>query len=211
MEYRVEFTPQAREDLDRIYRWAADNAPYRGPLWFERFEITILSLRVSPERCMIVPKLHSASKCPAVSLRKTAASLRCLFRYLRRRCADTACSAWGARQARRGAYLTHSSPELTRISKLLNSPRHQLKHLSPPRPHRSEIPSIHRQNPLHSHPLRRRNHRSVRQLPIPILHQQLSHLRRILQQNPVQIEILNFTEKDTEFRTRHPQIVVERR
>jgi len=59
MAYQVEFTPRAISDLDEIYRWVTANAPYGGPLWFDRFEGTILSLRGSPERCPAVSSLST--------------------------------------------------------------------------------------------------------------------------------------------------------
>jgi plasmid stabilization system protein ParE len=59
MAYRVEFTPRAERDLDELYRWVTENAPFRGPRWFERFEGTILSLAAFPERCPAVESLSS--------------------------------------------------------------------------------------------------------------------------------------------------------
>ena len=59
MAYRVEFTPKVEGDLDELYSWVAQNAPYRGPLWFDRFEATILSLRNFPERCPVVEGLST--------------------------------------------------------------------------------------------------------------------------------------------------------
>ena len=61
MVYRVEFTPKAKRDLDELYRWIAETAQYRGGLWFERFEATILSLATFPERCPAVPHLSKGN------------------------------------------------------------------------------------------------------------------------------------------------------
>jgi len=60
MAFRVEFTPRARTDLDELYNWVSENAPYRGPLWFDRFEATILSLKTFPERCSAVESLSTS-------------------------------------------------------------------------------------------------------------------------------------------------------
>src|SRR5262245_29257882 len=57
MVYRVEFTPRAASDLDELYKWVTTSGPYRGPVWFDRFEESILSLRNSPERCPVVESL----------------------------------------------------------------------------------------------------------------------------------------------------------
>lgn len=62
MAYRVNFTPRAEKDLDRIYATVIREAPYRGPRWFDRFERAILSLSNSPERCTIIPKLSTAER-----------------------------------------------------------------------------------------------------------------------------------------------------
>jgi plasmid stabilization system protein ParE len=62
MAYRVNLTPRAKDDLDRIYATVIREAPYRGPEWFDRFEQSILSLSNLPERCTIVPKLSTAER-----------------------------------------------------------------------------------------------------------------------------------------------------
>ena len=62
MAYRVELTPLAQEDLKRIYATVVREAPYRGPVWFDRFERAILSLSNFPERCMIVPSLSTSEQ-----------------------------------------------------------------------------------------------------------------------------------------------------
>ncbi len=59
MEYRVELTSRASKDLEEIYAWVVANAPLRGPLWFNRFEQSILSLRIFPERCPLEPSLST--------------------------------------------------------------------------------------------------------------------------------------------------------
>ncbi len=59
MAYHVEFTPRAVVDLDELYQWVKANAPYRGPLWFDRFEGAILSLGNFPGRCPAVSSLST--------------------------------------------------------------------------------------------------------------------------------------------------------
>lgn len=59
MEFRVEVTPRAQQDLDTIYAWVVSSAPVVGLRWFERFENSIASLSTFPGRCPIVPKLSS--------------------------------------------------------------------------------------------------------------------------------------------------------
>jgi plasmid stabilization system protein ParE len=62
MVYRVELTPRAQQDLGKIYAAVTREAPFRGSLWFDRFEQSILSLSQSPERCMVVAKLCTAKR-----------------------------------------------------------------------------------------------------------------------------------------------------
>jgi plasmid stabilization system protein ParE len=62
MAYRVEFTPRAISDLDKLYEWAVRSAPVQGPLWYERLERAILSLERFPERCPVVEVLSTARR-----------------------------------------------------------------------------------------------------------------------------------------------------
>ena len=62
MVYRVDITPRAQQDLNKIYETVSRAAPYRGPLWFARFEQSILSLSNYPERCVVVLKLSTANR-----------------------------------------------------------------------------------------------------------------------------------------------------
>ena len=66
MEFRVDFTPRAQQDLDKIYDWVVGNAPITGQRWFDRFENSILSLSNFPKRCPVEPKLSS----PRQTIRK---------------------------------------------------------------------------------------------------------------------------------------------
>jgi plasmid stabilization system protein ParE len=59
MAFRVELTPRARQDLDRIYDGVIREAPVAGVPWVERFERSILALSNFPERCTVEPKLSS--------------------------------------------------------------------------------------------------------------------------------------------------------
>ena len=59
MEFRVDVTPRAQRDLDRIYGWVVSSAPIAGQRWFERFENSILSLSNFPKRYPAEPKLSS--------------------------------------------------------------------------------------------------------------------------------------------------------
>src|ERR1035438_5717296 len=62
MEYLVEITPRAQSDLDEIYDHVVRAAPYRGPLWFDRFERAIQSLAGLPERYPVLPKLSTPNR-----------------------------------------------------------------------------------------------------------------------------------------------------
>jgi plasmid stabilization system protein ParE len=59
MAYLVEITPRADNDLDRIYHRVVRAAPYRGPIWFDRFERAIQSLSEFPERYQVVANLST--------------------------------------------------------------------------------------------------------------------------------------------------------
>lgn len=62
MAFRVEITPRAREDLDKIYMKVTAEAPSQGARWFLRLEQAILSLSDESERCMVEPKLSSSKR-----------------------------------------------------------------------------------------------------------------------------------------------------
>ena len=62
MAFRVEITDRAQRDLDAIYARVVREAPYDGPLWFTRFEESILSLAEFPERWPLEPKLSTSSR-----------------------------------------------------------------------------------------------------------------------------------------------------
>jgi len=55
MAYRVELTPRAQGDLDKLFSWMVAISPNYGPLWFDRLERAILSLSSLPQRCVPVP------------------------------------------------------------------------------------------------------------------------------------------------------------
>jgi hypothetical protein len=61
MSYRVELTRRAEQDLHRIYNTVIREALYRGPLWFDRFERTILSLSRS-QNSALTPREHFVSR-----------------------------------------------------------------------------------------------------------------------------------------------------
>lgn len=61
MAYRVRLLPKAEGDLEELYLWVVERAPLRGPLWFNRLEEAILSLRENPKRCPTVPQLSSST------------------------------------------------------------------------------------------------------------------------------------------------------
>ena len=62
MAFRVELTPRAQQDLDRIYDWVIREAPIAGGPWFGRFEKSILALSNFPERCAVEPALSSQNR-----------------------------------------------------------------------------------------------------------------------------------------------------
>jgi plasmid stabilization system protein ParE len=62
MAYLVEITPRAKNDLNRIYNRVVRAAPYRGPIWFERFEHAIQSLENFPERYEPLPKFSTPDR-----------------------------------------------------------------------------------------------------------------------------------------------------
>ena len=80
MEYRVEIQPQAQADLDAIYEWVVSRAPYRGPLWFERLEAAIASLRIYPERYPADRKLeHRGTKVRKLAFGKHPNEIRIYY------------------------------------------------------------------------------------------------------------------------------------
>jgi toxin ParE1/3/4 len=54
MEYRVEFRPKAKHDLETLFRHIIQEAPLRGPQWMSSLEDAIHTLREMPERGLIV-------------------------------------------------------------------------------------------------------------------------------------------------------------
>ncbi len=62
MACRVELTPRAERDLDKLYAWLTRNAPYHGPVWFDKLEQAIFSLANFPERCTVVPRLSTENR-----------------------------------------------------------------------------------------------------------------------------------------------------
>jgi plasmid stabilization system protein ParE len=68
MAFRVEITPRAQADLDKIYSWVATAAPYRGPSWFDRFERAIDSLSSFPDRCSVERTLSGETRTVRVLL-----------------------------------------------------------------------------------------------------------------------------------------------
>jgi plasmid stabilization system protein ParE len=62
MAFRVDITPRARLDLDKIYARLAREAPNHLSPWSDRFEQSILSLSELPERCQVEPKLSTARR-----------------------------------------------------------------------------------------------------------------------------------------------------
>jgi len=64
MEFRIDFTLLALQDLDDICSWAVSEAPSRGADWFFRLEEAILSLRTMPERYPVA--LEFARSTPSI-------------------------------------------------------------------------------------------------------------------------------------------------
>jgi toxin ParE1/3/4 len=50
--YRVRLQPNALDDLDEAYRYAAQNAPETAIKWFNRFYEALQTLCKNPTRCM---------------------------------------------------------------------------------------------------------------------------------------------------------------
>ena len=53
MRFRVEITKTAERGLEQLYRWVIEQAPHRGPAWFNGLERAVLSLDRHPDRCQI--------------------------------------------------------------------------------------------------------------------------------------------------------------
>jgi plasmid stabilization system protein ParE len=62
MAFRVELTPRAQDDLDKIYTAISGVARHSGSLWCDRFEQAILSLGNLPKRCPVEPSLSTAAR-----------------------------------------------------------------------------------------------------------------------------------------------------
>lgn len=62
MAFRVDLTPRAQQDLNRIYAGVIREAQYRGLRWCDRFEQSMLSLSSLAERCPVEPRLSSSRR-----------------------------------------------------------------------------------------------------------------------------------------------------
>ncbi len=62
MVFRVELTPRAKQDLNRIDRWIDLHAFDRRAVWVDRIEHAIQSLAEFPERCPTVPSLSTGKR-----------------------------------------------------------------------------------------------------------------------------------------------------
>ncbi|MBX9791797.1 MAG: type II toxin-antitoxin system RelE/ParE family toxin [Pirellulales bacterium] len=56
MAYRVEFTADAKAELDAIVAYIAADAPGRALSWLERFRQLADTLAHHPERCAVAPE-----------------------------------------------------------------------------------------------------------------------------------------------------------
>jgi len=84
MEFRVEVTPRAQQDLARIYDWVLSSAPIAGLRWFERFESSILSLANFPQRCPVEARLSSPRQTVRKLLFGTTRYKYCVYFTFRR-------------------------------------------------------------------------------------------------------------------------------
>jgi len=53
MRYRVDLAANAEAELEQLCLWVVEQAPHRGPGWFNGLEKAILSLDRHPDRCPI--------------------------------------------------------------------------------------------------------------------------------------------------------------
>ena len=56
MEYLVEITETAEEDIESAYLWIYDDSPARADRWYRGLCRAIFSLRELPRRCPIAPE-----------------------------------------------------------------------------------------------------------------------------------------------------------
>jgi len=56
MEYRIEISERAHDELERAYQWIAKDAPVRAVDWFNELVDLIDSLHAMPERCPLAPE-----------------------------------------------------------------------------------------------------------------------------------------------------------
>jgi plasmid stabilization system protein ParE len=56
MQYEVRLQPPAVDDLDEAYLWAAKHAPETAGRWLSRFQESLQTLAINPERCGFAPE-----------------------------------------------------------------------------------------------------------------------------------------------------------
>ena len=59
MRYLVRLTPAAVSEAEQLYEWLLDNAPERGPRWYNGLIDKIHSLARYPRRCPRAPESES--------------------------------------------------------------------------------------------------------------------------------------------------------
>ena len=59
MTYLVRLTPTAASEAEQLYQWLLDNAPERGPQWYNGLINKIETLARYPRRCPRAPESES--------------------------------------------------------------------------------------------------------------------------------------------------------
>lgn len=62
MAYQVALADSAKADANRIYDWVVEQAPVRGPEWFEELIDSLYSLEELPNRCPMAREAAEAQR-----------------------------------------------------------------------------------------------------------------------------------------------------
>jgi plasmid stabilization system protein ParE len=62
MAYRVELADAALADVEAIYAWVLQEAPVRGPAWFDELTDSLFTLEEFPNRCPLAREAKEARR-----------------------------------------------------------------------------------------------------------------------------------------------------
>lgn len=56
MKFRVRLLSSAQADAAELFERVSEAAPVRGPIWYKRLIAAMVSLQLSPRRCVLSPE-----------------------------------------------------------------------------------------------------------------------------------------------------------